>query len=77
MIGRTVDIFPTEKTLVLPLLVSSTLLFYCGGIKCPLSVKSANKAVNLGYENVRVFQGGYPAWKAAYGPGPGDSGQTM
>jgi rhodanese-related sulfurtransferase len=63
------DLLPADK--------KTPLLFYCGGLKCPLSLKSAVKAVNLGFENVRVFQGGYPAWKAAYGPGPGGSVQTM
>ena len=43
------------------------LVFYCGGLKCPLSHKSAKKALELGYTNVKVFADGYPAWKAAYG----------
>jgi len=34
-----------------------------------LSHKSARKAVELGYTNVKVFAAGYPAWKAAYGQG--------
>lgn len=66
-----------KMTAVLPADKKTPLLFYCGGLKCPLSIKSATKAVNLGYENVRVFQGGYPAWKAAYGPGPSDPDKTM
>jgi rhodanese-related sulfurtransferase len=40
------------------------LVFYCGGFKCPLSHKSAKKAIALGYTNVKVFSAGYPAWKA-------------
>ena len=47
----------------------SALIFYCGGMKCPLSIKSAIKAKALGYTDVRVFQGGYPEWKKAYGDG--------
>ncbi|MBT3358507.1 MAG: rhodanese-like domain-containing protein [Rhodospirillales bacterium] len=43
------------------------LVFYCGGLKCKLSPKSANKAIALGYTNVKVYQAGYPAWKKAYG----------
>ena len=39
------------------------LVFYCGGLKCPLSHKSAKKAIGLGYTNVEVFSAGYPAWK--------------
>jgi rhodanese-related sulfurtransferase len=46
-----------------------TLVFYCGGFKCPLSHKSAKKAIDLGYTNVKVYAAGYPAWKAAYGAG--------
>jgi len=42
---------------------NKTLVFYCGGLKCPLSHKSAKKAIGLGYTNVKVFSAGYPAWK--------------
>lgn len=42
------------------------LVFYCGGYKCPLSPKAANKARSLGYANIRLFQAGYPEWKAVY-----------
>ncbi len=41
------------------------LVFYCGGLKCPLSHKSAAKAIKLGYKNAMVFAEGYPAWKVA------------
>lgn len=44
-----------------------TLIFYCGGLKCPLSHKSAKKAIDLGYTNVKVFSAGYPAWKEVAG----------
>jgi rhodanese-related sulfurtransferase len=50
---------PEDKTL--------PVVFYCGGYKCKLSHKSAAKAVELGYTNVKVFAGGYPEWKQAYG----------
>ena len=50
------------------------LVFYCGGLKCPLSHKSAEKAIALGYTNVKVFADGYPAWKAAYGSAPATAG---
>lgn len=43
------------------------LVFYCGGFKCRLSHKSAKKAIDMGYTNVKVYAAGYPAWKAAYG----------
>ena len=45
------------------------LVYYCGGYKCPLSSKSAAKAISNGYTNVKLFQAGYPAWKEAYGGG--------
>ena len=46
---------------------AKTLVFYCGGLKCPLSHKSAKKAIALGYTNVKVFSEGYPAWKEVAG----------
>jgi rhodanese-related sulfurtransferase len=48
---------------------SKTLVFYCGGFDCRLSHKSATKAIDLGYTDVKVYAAGYPAWKAAYGAG--------
>ncbi|MCW9033760.1 MAG: rhodanese-like domain-containing protein [Rhodospirillales bacterium] len=58
---KMVDVLPADK--------KSPLLFYCGGMKCPLSPKSALKAKALGYTNIMLFQGGYPEWKMAYGEG--------
>jgi rhodanese-related sulfurtransferase len=55
-------LLPTDK--------ATPLIFYCGGLKCPLSPKSAAKAVELGYTDVMLFQAGYPAWVEAYGAGP-------
>jgi rhodanese-related sulfurtransferase len=53
------DLLPKDK--------GAELVYYCGGYKCPLSSKSAAKAVAKGYTNVKLFQAGYPAWKEAYG----------
>ncbi len=58
---KQVDMLPADK--------ETRLIFYCGGNKCPLSLKSATKAKALGYTNVMLFQAGYPAWVEAYGPG--------
>ena len=58
---KQVDKLPADK--------ETRLIFYCGGNKCPLSVKSATKARALGYTNVMLFQEGYPAWVKAYGRG--------
>ncbi|KJS30508.1 MAG: hypothetical protein VR64_14835 [Desulfatitalea sp. BRH_c12] len=51
----------------LPADKSKMLVFYCGGLACPLSNKSATKAIALGYTNVKVYPEGYPGWVAAAG----------
>jgi rhodanese-related sulfurtransferase len=43
---------------------ASLLIFYCGGLKCPLSHKSAFAAEKLGYTNIAVYAAGYPDWVA-------------
>jgi len=58
--------FDTSQDL-LPENKGAELIFYCGGYKCPLSTKGAEKARALGYTNVKVFQAGYPAWNKAFG----------
>lgn len=59
---KSVGLLPEDK--------NALIIFYCGGLKCPLSHKSAFKAEKLGYTNAKVFATGYPAWVKAYGPGP-------
>ncbi|MGF1760279.1 rhodanese-like domain-containing protein [Photobacterium sagamiensis] len=39
------------------------LVFYCGGVTCPLSPKALKIAKMNGYENVRAYVDGFPAWK--------------
>lgn len=67
---------PTAVSLPLPVLEkqgekalpadkSRLLVFYCGGLSCGLSPKSAQIARAAGYQNVRVFQEGEPAWRKA------------
>ena len=56
--------FKKEAT-KLPADKKSPLIFYCGGDKCPLSVKSATQAKAMGYTNVMLFQAGFPDWKKA------------
>jgi len=58
-----------KMTAQLPADKNTVLVFYCGGLKCRLSHKSAKKAIDLGYTNVNVFAEGYPVWVAAYGQG--------
>ena len=53
----------------LPADKSTSLYFYCGGLKCKLSPNSARKAIKLGYTDVKVVPEGYPTWKKAYGKG--------
>lgn len=49
----------------LPADKAKQLIFFCGGLACDLSEKSAKKAKALGYKNVRVYVAGYPGWAAA------------
>lgn len=58
-----------KNTQLLPADKTTPLIFYCGGYQCKLSSNSALKAKALGYTNVKVFAGGFPAWKKAYGAG--------
>ncbi len=54
-----VDQLPADK--------SSMLIYYCGGLECVLSGKSADKARKLGYTNVLTYPEGYPRWIKVYG----------
>lgn len=54
-----------ERLAELPQEKGTQLVFYCGGVKCDLSHKSAELATAQGYGNVAVFHEGEPAWKAA------------
>ncbi|UCV29781.1 rhodanese-like domain-containing protein [Ferribacterium limneticum] len=47
------------------------LYFYCEGSASSLSFDSAEKAVKLGYKQVKLVSDGYPGWVKLYGPGPG------
>ena len=40
----------------------TTLVFYCGGVKCPAASKAARKALEAGYTKVLVFRGGWAEW---------------
>lgn len=46
----------------LPADKAALLIFYCGGIDCPQSAISAEKARKLGYTNVHTYPEGYPEW---------------
>jgi rhodanese-related sulfurtransferase len=57
--SKMTDLLPKDKT--------ALLIFYCGGLKCKLSHKSARKAEALGYKNAKVFAEGFPAWMKVSG----------
>ncbi len=68
------DLSFDKMTDKLPADKAAPLFFYCDGLACKLSGDSAEKAVKLGYTNVKVVPEGYPAWEKAYGPGPTTGG---
>lgn len=53
------------KAHLLPEDKDKMLIFYCGGLSCHLSPASANKALEIGYTNVIVYQEGTPFWEKA------------
>ena len=55
-----IDKLPPDK--------STALIYYCGGMECVLSDKSADKARQLGYTNVLTYPPGYPEWERLHGP---------
>lgn len=56
---KNVDKLPADK--------ATPLIFFCGGLECTLSNKSADKARKLGYTNVKTYVEGYPEWVKLYG----------
>lgn len=57
-----------KQAAVLPKDKKQALVFYCGGITCPLSPASAAIAKKLGYTNVRVYHEGEPVWSKNHYP---------
>ena len=43
----------------------TAIVVYCSGPKCPASKYAATELTLLGFESVRVFEGGLAAWKAS------------
>jgi rhodanese-related sulfurtransferase len=41
------------------------IIVYCGGPKCPQSLQAAQKLMDLGYRNVKAYEGGLEEWKNA------------
>lgn len=52
---KNLDWLPEDK--------ATPLVFYCGGVTCPLSPKALKIAKANGYQNVRAYVEGFPAWK--------------
>ena len=59
---RNVDKLPADR--------AALLIYYCGGLECVLSDKSAEKARKLGYTNVVTYPPGYPEWEKVHGAAP-------
>lgn len=57
-----VDKLPADK--------AALLIYYCGGLECVLSDKSAARARALGYTNVVTYPPGYPEWEKLHGAAP-------
>ncbi|MCL1980790.1 MAG: rhodanese-like domain-containing protein [Proteobacteria bacterium] len=51
-----------QQAAALPKDKNTPLVFYCGGITCPLSPAAAAIAKKLGYTNIRVYNEGEPEW---------------
>ena len=57
------DVLEKEGEKLLPADRETTLVFYCGGLSCGLSPKSASIAVKLGFKDVHMYPEGEPGWK--------------
>lgn len=54
---------------LLPADKGALVVFYCEGLTCPLSHKSAFAAKKMGYTNLKVYAEGWPEWKETFGEG--------
>lgn len=52
-----------ELQSLLPGSKNSLLVFYCNGVKCGKSKRTAKKAGALGYTNLAVYSDGFPVWE--------------
>jgi rhodanese-related sulfurtransferase len=48
------------------------IIIYCSGFGCPDSFDLGVLLIELGYQDVRVFEGGYPEWRDAGLPVAGE-----
>jgi len=56
-----------QMTGQLPQDKNKLIVFYCEGYQCKLSHKSAQKAIAMGFTNVKVYSAGYPGWVEKFG----------
>ena len=57
---------PTNEmvtTTALPKDLNTEMVFYCMGVRCKYSYRSAMDAIKLGYSKVHWFKGGIPEWR--------------
>ena len=76
MIPTALNISDTEfekLTDKLPADKATPLIYYCGGLECVLSDKSAEKAKKLGYTSVLTYPEGYPEWEKLHGASAGSA----
>jgi len=59
------DIKAQAKKILEQVSLDKTVVTYCSGEECHASDIVAQELQDLGYEKVRVFFAGWPAWKAA------------
>ncbi|MDP2809208.1 MAG: rhodanese-like domain-containing protein [Rhodocyclaceae bacterium] len=59
---KNIDKLPADK--------STPLIYYCGGLDCVLSNKSAAKARAFGHTDVKTYPEGYPEWEKLFGAAP-------
>jgi len=64
-IKGSINIIPKKMEYELPTDKGKAIVFYCLGIKCVASWRAAEKAVELGYNNVYAFREGLPGWEKA------------
>jgi len=53
----------SEQSHQLPENKSVRTVFYCNGVKCGKSKKAAQKAIEMGYQDVFVYAEGMPVWE--------------
>ncbi|MCZ7582371.1 MAG: rhodanese-like domain-containing protein [Deltaproteobacteria bacterium] len=54
-----------EEKILMSVAVDATIVAYCSGADCHASDLLARALEDMGYEKVRVFFAGWPAWEAA------------